>query len=72
MADLFGRFLVQNWHVPYFLFHRFVFRDTFSIRIGSPLLCRTCFHIKLLKRFWKAQLSLVLRRAQNKNYTSEL
>ena len=51
MADLFGRFLVQNWHVPYFLFHRFVFRDPFSVRIGRPLLCRTCFHMKLLKTF---------------------
>ena len=51
MADLLGCFLVQNLSVLYFLCHLFAFRDRFNARIRSPLLFRTCCHIKLLNFF---------------------
>lgn len=50
MKDLFGRFLLQNWDVSYFLCHRFSFCHrirSLSVKIGTKLLFHTCFHIKI-------------------------
>ena len=38
-------FLVENWHVPYFLYHLLAFPNSSSARIES-IIC-ACFHIKL-------------------------
>ena len=56
MKDLFGRFLLQNWDVSYFLCHRFSFCHrirSLSVKIGTKLLFHTCFHIKISIFFWK-------------------
>lgn len=37
---LLGQFRVQNWHVLKFLFHCFVFRDSFSVRTKGSMLLR--------------------------------
>ena len=57
-------FLVQNWHVPYFLHHLFTFRNSSRARIVS-ILC-TCFHIKLLFFFFFESVTFtrITRRAE--------
>ena len=56
-------FLVQNWHVPYFLHHLFTFRNSSRARIVS-ILC-TCFHIKLIFLFFESvTFTRITRRAE--------
>ena len=40
---LFERFRVQKLHILHFLFHCFIFPDSFKVRTGSLLLLLTCF-----------------------------
>ena len=54
--SIFALFSVQNWDVS-FLFHSFIFLDSFSVRIGGPLLPRIPFYY-LFKQFISSEFLL--------------
>ena len=58
-------FLVQNWHVPYFLYYLFTFNNRSTARIVS-ILC-TCFHIKL---FFQTLYDMYRTRTFFQNYSN--
>ena len=58
-------FLVQNWHVPYFLYYLFTFNNRSTARIVS-ILC-TCFHIKF---FFQTLYDMYRTRTFFQNYSN--